>query len=109
MALCPKCGTNLGLRTSFALSNVWGPRGVLNPGPRLEFECFRCGTVLTYPYQIAGLCWVLALLPLMFFSALLEFGQWSSGEWMVAILFYELGLAVAFSVYAKPMIAREGF
>ena len=109
MALCPKCRTNLGLRTSFALANVWGPRGVLNPGPKLEFECPRCGTILTYRYQVAGLCWVLAILPIMFFPALPEFGRWSSAVWILLILLYELTLAVGFSIYATPMIARDDF
>jgi hypothetical protein len=109
VATCPKCGTNLGLRTSFALANVWNPRGISPFGfsPRLEFPCHRCGTSLTYRYKVAGLFAVLALLPLMILPVLpsLHAGNWAYLLWLFAFVVYWASLAAFFSRYARPIIA----
>lgn len=110
MAACPKCGASLGLRTSFALANLRSMRGVPPFGgfnPRLEFPCHRCGTMLTYRYELAGVFAVLALLPLMAYPALpsLGVGNWAYLLWPAAALIYWAGLAVFFSWYARPLVA----
>jgi hypothetical protein len=110
MATCPKCGANLGLRTSFALAHFWNPRGISPFGfsPRLEFPCHRCGTTLTYRYEAAGVFAVLAFLPLMFSPALpsLSVGNWTFLVWPIVFVTYWAGLAAFFSLYAHPMIAN---
>lgn len=111
MAACPKCHTGLGLRTSFALANLWSMRGVPPYGGgfsfRLEFPCHRCGTILTYRYELAGLFAVLALVPLIAQAALPGFnlGAWSFVSWALVTITYWAGLAVFFSYYACPMVA----
>ena len=112
VALCPKCRTDLGLRTSFALANLWSMRGVPPYGGgfnfSLEFPCHRCGTILTYRYELAGLFALLALLPLMAQPLLPSFnlGIWAFPLWAFATILYLLVLAALFSYYARPMVAN---
>ena len=112
MAACPKCYANLGLRTSFALANFWSMRGVPPYGGgfnfRLEFPCHRCGSILTYRYELVGVFAVLALLPLMAQPALPTFnlGAWAYVLWSLATIAYWIGLAAFFSYYARPMVAN---
>ena len=110
MAACPRCGASLGLRTSFALANFWTMRGVppFAYRPKLEFRCRRCGRVLTYRYELAGLFAVLALLPFMAWSALPSFnlGRWGLFLWPVASLLYLAVLAILFSYFARPIPAN---
>jgi hypothetical protein len=97
------------LGTSFALANFWNPRGISPFGfsPRLEFPCRRCGTTLTYRYEIAGAFAVLALLPLMLSPVLpsLGAGNWAFFIWSMVFVAYWAGLAAFFSLYARPMVA----
>jgi hypothetical protein len=76
--------------------------------PRLEFRCHGCGRILTYRYELGGLFAVLALLPLMAYSALpsLNLGGWGFLVWPVAILLYWAMLATAFSYFAQPIPAN---
>jgi hypothetical protein len=55
----------LGLQTSFALAQFWSRRPVGGFNSKIEFACHRCGTILTYRYELAGLFAVLALLPMI--------------------------------------------
>jgi uncharacterized membrane protein (DUF4010 family) len=75
--------------------------------PRLEFRCYRCGRLLTYRYELAGVFAVLALLPFMAWPALpsLNLGSWAP-FWPVAILVYLVALASLFSYFARPMPAN---
>jgi len=110
MATCPRCGAPLGLRTSFALANLWTMRGVppFAYRPKLEFRCHRCARILTYRYELAGLFAVLALLPFMAWSALpsLNLGKWAFFLWPVAGFAYLAALAVLFSYFARPIPAN---
>ena len=110
MAACPRCGAPLGLQTSFALANLWTMRGVPPFAYRwtLEFRCRHCRRVLTYPYELAGLFAVLALLPFMAWSALPSFnlGSWGFFLWPVAGLLYLAALASLFSYLARPIPAN---
>ena len=107
MARCPRCRMPLGLTTSFAFANFRQPLGLHAPSPRIEFECHGCGTILTYRYEIAGLCWVLAIVGLLVAAA-----SWSQlgtlGTWLVVggLLVYWLVLASLFSHYARPIVAN---
>ena len=93
--------------TSFALANFRQPLGLHAPSPRIEFECHGCGTILTYRYEIAGLCWVLAIVGLLVAAA-----SWSQlgtlGTWLVVggLLIYWLMVASLFSHYARPIVAN---
>ena len=93
--------------TSFALANFRQPFGLHAPNPRIEFECYGCGTILTYRYETAGLCWVLAIVGLLVAAA-----SWSQlgtlGTWLVVggLLIYWLVLASLFSHYARPIVAN---
>jgi len=113
VAACPRCGTALGLRTSFALANFLTMDGVPPYGggfnPRLEFRCHHCRRVLTYRYELAGAFAVLALLPLMAYPALPSFnlGSWAFLLWPVAILSYWAVLGILFSCFARPMPANR--
>lgn len=110
MAACPRCGAPLGLRTSFALANLWTMRGVppFAYRPKLEFRCPHCRRVLTYRYGLAGLFAVLALLPFMAWSALPSFnlGDWAFFLWPVAGVCYLVALAILFSYFARPIPAN---
>ena len=107
MATCPKCQAELGLRTSFALVNIRSTSGIYPFSPRIEFPCHRCGVVLTYRYEIAGLFALLALMPFMMLPALpsLGLGNWAFGVWAFVFVAYWLGLAALFSQYARPKVA----
>ena len=76
--------------------------------PKLEFRCHRCGRVLTYRYELAGLFAVLAFAPFMAWSALQSFnlGGWSYFLWPVAGLSYLAMLAILFSYFAQPIPAN---
>ena len=76
--------------------------------PKLEFRCHRCGRVLTYRYELAGVFAVLAFLPFMAWSALpsLNLGGWTFFLWPIAILFYLVALAILFSYLARPIPAN---
>jgi hypothetical protein len=87
--------------------NIWNPRGVYPLSPRIEFACHRCGTVLTYRYEIAGVFALLALVPFIMLPALpsLGIGNWAFAVWASAFVAYWISIAVLFSQYARPMIA----
>ena len=76
MARCPRCRMPLGLMTSFALSNFQGPRGLNGPSPLIAFECCHCATRLTYRFETAALCWILAIAGLLFVTAMTCFWVW---------------------------------
>lgn len=105
MARCPRCRMPLGLMTSFALSNFQEPRGLHGPSPLIAFECCHCATRLTYRFETAALCWILAIAGL-----LVAADAWSSrgtlGTWLVAIglVLYWLALASVFSLFAQPIM-----
>jgi|SRR5688572_13073067 len=107
MAACPRCHSELGYKTSFALANIWYPGGLgrLISSPRLEFRCHRCSTKLTYPATVAGLFMILALVPFLAVFALQSFGYWAFLLGSMALLGYWVGLAIFFSRYAQPMVA----
>ena len=110
MATCPKCGVELGLKTSFAFANFWTMGGVPPYGrwPLLEYPCYRCNTILTYRYELAGLFAVLALLPFIAQQALtlLDPGQMNYAIWALECLAYWAALAALFSYNARPRIAN---
>jgi len=108
VATCPKCRTELGLKTSFALVNMWSSRGIYPLNPRIEFPCHRCGVVLTYRYEIAGLFAILALMPFVMLPALpsLGLGDWAFAGWAFVFIAYWVVLAVFFSQYARPIVAN---
>jgi predicted RNA-binding Zn-ribbon protein involved in translation (DUF1610 family) len=108
VATCPKCGAELGLRTSFALANIRNVRGIYPHSARLEYPCHRCGARLTYRYEVAGLFAVLALVPLMLLPALpsLGVGNWAFGVWALIFAGYWVGLAALFSQWAPPLVAN---
>ena len=107
MATCPKCSAELGLRTSFALAQFWSRRPVGGFNSKIEFACHRCGTILTYRYELAGLFAVLALLPVMvmFPASVLPKGWWSIVLLLLWVV-YVAALCTFFSHSACPMIAN---
>jgi hypothetical protein len=107
VADCPKCSSDLGLKTSFALANFWNPGGLGRyfVPPKLEFPCHRCGTVLTYRADVAGLFAILALVPFLGTFLLQTLGYWAFLLGAVAFVAYLVGLAIFFSRYAQPMVA----
>ena len=107
MARCPRCRTPLGLMTSFALANFRQPFGLHAPNPRIEFECYGCGTILTYRYETAGLCWVLAIVGLLVAAvSWSQLGTWGTWLVVVGLLIYWLVLASLFSFYTPPLVAN---
>ncbi len=83
-------------------------RGIRGFNSRLEFPCHRCGTILTYRYQLPGLFAALALLPFMAQPALPDFnlGAWAFPLWTFVGFVYLFALAAFFSYYAHPMVAN---
>lgn len=88
------------------MANFQRPLGLDAPTPRIEFECHSCGSILTYRYETAGLCWALAVVGLL--AAAVSWSQLGTlGTWLVAagLLIYWLVLASLFSFYARPVLA----
>ena len=114
MAKCPSCHIDLGLQTSFALANFWGPQSVGTSRIRLPFRCRGCGVLLTYRAGTAGLFLVLVMIPMFMFLIFpfREQGAWVDWVWVAILLVYFVNLAVVFSRAAKPILTsgdpREG-
>lgn len=107
IATCPHCRAKLGLRTAFALADLWDPRTTGPIGFRPEFLCYECGRHLGYPANTALSFVALAILPLLLIGLMpdLAGGGFSSIGPVFAL--YLASLATVYSHFATPILAGE--
>ncbi len=103
-AACPHCRAKLGLRTVFALGDLWDPRIHGRHGLELEFRCYACAEPLKYPISTLVSFIALAVLPIVLMALLRDTG---STEWLSSIRNlmapYWIGLGVLYSFLAMPI------
>jgi hypothetical protein len=111
-AACPDCRAKLGLRTLFALGDLWDPRVCALGALRLEFRCYACTRTLRYPVSTLASFIALAVLPVVSLALVRDLGV---GEWSAPIQSlmapYWIGLGAAYSLLAAPVraiAARRG-
>jgi hypothetical protein len=107
IATCPHCRAKLGLRTTFALANLWDPRTAGPIGLRPEFLCYQCGHHLGYPANTALSFIALAVLPLLMIGLMPDLRP--AGMSTISLLFtvYLTSLAIFYSHFATPIVARK--
>ena len=111
-AACPHCQAKLGLRTLFALGDLWDPRVCALNALRLEFRCYACTRALRYPVSTLASFIALAVLPVVSMALVRDLGM---GGWSAPIQAltapYWIGLGAAYSFLAAPVraiAARRG-
>lgn len=105
-AACPHCRAKLGLRTVFALGDLWDPRVHSASALRLEFRCHACASVLRYPLSTLASFVALAVLPVVSMALLrdLELGGWSTPIPTLLAPWW-IGLGALYSTLATPALA----
>ena len=107
-AACPHCRAKLGLRTVFALGDLWDPRVHGRHGLQLEFRCYACAERLKYPANTLLSFIALAILPIVLMALLSDAG---SAEWLSSVRNlmapYWIGLGVLYSFLATPIPSSE--
>jgi hypothetical protein len=111
-AACPHCRAKLGLRTLFALGDLWDPRVHSLGGLRFEFRCYACARTLRYPLSTLASFIALAVLPVVSMALLrdMEMGGWGAPI-QTLMAPYWIGLGAAYSFLAAPVreiAARRG-
>lgn len=105
-AACPHCRSRLGLRTVFALADLWDPRIHAVTGLRFEFRCFACARTLRYPVSTLASFIAMAVLPVVSMAVLRDFNY---AGWQAPIQTllapYWIGLGAAYSALAAPVLA----
>jgi hypothetical protein len=105
-AACPHCRAKLGLRTAFALGDLWDPRIASLAGLRLEFNCYACGRALRYPLRTFASFIALAVLPIALMALARDFAPAGWSAPLQALLApYWIGLGAAYSLLAAPVLA----
>ncbi len=105
-AACPHCNARLGLRTVFALGDLWDPRIASLSGLRLEFRCYACSAALRYPAQTFASFVALAVLPVVLMALARDFAPGGWGAPIQTLLApYWVALGAAFSCLATPVPA----
>jgi hypothetical protein len=106
-AACPHCRARLGLRTTFALGDLWDPRIRSMSGLRLEFRCYACARALSYPLNTLASFIALAILPVVLMALVRDFGM---AEWTTSIQTliapYWVGLGALYSFLATPILPQ---
>jgi hypothetical protein len=104
-ATCPHCRARLGLRTVFACGDLWDPR-IRSHGLGLEFRCYACARMLSYPLNTLASFVALAVLPVVLMALLRDAGM---AEWSTSIPAllgpYWVGLGALYSFLASPVLA----
>jgi hypothetical protein len=111
-AVCPHCRAKLGLRTVFALGDLWDPRVCSLRALRLEFRCYACAGTLRYPLSTLASFIALAVLPVVSMALVRDLGvvEWSAPIQSLMAPYW-IGLGVAYSFLAAPVraiAARRG-
>jgi hypothetical protein len=103
-AACPDCRAKLGLRTLFALGDLWDPRVRSANALRLKFRCYACARELRYPLSTLASFIALAVLPVVAMALVRDFGLggWS-GPIQSLMPPYWMGLGAAYSCLAAPV------
>ena len=105
-AACPHCRAKLGLRTVFALGDLWDPRVHCAGALGLEFQCYACARTLRYPASTLGSFVALAVLPIVSLALLRDAGLAASSAPLQALIApYLAGLGAAYSYLAAPVLA----
>ena len=94
-ATCPHCRARLGLRTLFALGDLWDPRVRAATALRLEFRCYACSRTLRYPLNTLASFAALAVLPVLALAWAAPIQSLLPAYWMV--------LGAAYSCLAAPV------
>jgi hypothetical protein len=106
-AACPHCRARLGLRTIFALGDLWDPRIRSMNGLGLEFRCYDCARALRYPVNTLASFIALAILPVVLMALLRDSGllEWSTS---IPTLLgpYWIGLGALYSFLATPILSN---
>ena len=103
-ATCPHCRAKLGLRTLFALGDLWDPRVCCPSGLRLEFRCYSCADTLRYPASTFASFIALAVLPVVLMALLRDLGVTGWSAPIQSLLApYWIGLGAAYSLLATPI------
>jgi hypothetical protein len=104
-AACPHCRARLGLRTVFALADLWDPRIHSITGLRFEFRCYACARALRYPASTFASFIALAVLPVVSMAVLRDFNVagWAAIQTLLAP--YWIGLGALYSFLAAPVLA----
>src|SRR5262245_853679 len=103
-AACPHCRAKLGLRTLFALGDLWDPRVTSPAALRLEFRCYSCADPLRYPASTFASFVALAVLPVVLMALLrnLDVAGWSATIQSLLVPYW-IGLGAAYSLLATPV------
>jgi hypothetical protein len=111
-AACPHCRAKLGLRTLFALGDLWDPRVHSLGGLRFEFRCYACARTLRYPLSTLASFIALAALPVVSMALLRDLEMVGWGAPIQTLMGpYWIGLGAAYSFLAAPVreiAARRG-
>lgn len=105
-ASCPHCRAKLGLRTVFALGDLWDPRIRPIGSVGLAFQCYRCSRTLRYPINTLASFIALAVLPIVLMALLRDSGmpEWSASL-PTLLAPYWAGLGAGYSFLASPIQA----
>jgi hypothetical protein len=103
-AACPHCRARLGLRTVFALGDLWDPRINSVTGLRFEFRCYACARALRYPASTLASFVALAVLPVVSMAVLRDFNfpAWQAPI-QTLLAPYWIGLGAVYSFLAAPI------
>jgi hypothetical protein len=107
-AACPHCRTRLGLRTVFALADLWDARIRCLSSLRFEFNCFECGRTLRYPALTFASFVALAVLPVALMALARDYAP-AGGAASIQTLLppYWIALGAAYSFLAAPVLAGD--
>ncbi|MGE5792188.1 MAG: hypothetical protein ACM36B_05835 [Bacteroidota bacterium] len=105
-AACPHCRARLGLRTLFALGDLWDPRVCSLTALRLDFRCYACARTLRYPLSTFASFLALAVLPVVSMALFRDLGLagWSAPIPSLMAPYWAV-LGAAYSYLAAPVLA----
>ena len=105
-AACPHCRARLGLRTIFAIGDLWDPRVRSPSGFTLEFRCYECARALRYPLNTVASFIALAVLPVLLMALLRDSGLLDWATSIPGLLApYWIALGAVYSFLASPILA----